>query len=124
MDIYIKSFNRPYYLERCLRSLQMFAVGSYSVTVLDDGTPPEYLLRIQTLFPQVRILRSDQYDAKVQALDDHHAKRSNFKLTQIPSEFWYASIEQGSEIFALLEEDAWLTEMLNVNDIESVALRE
>ncbi len=51
VDIVIKSFTRPYYLERCLYSIYKFAVGDFRVQVLDDGTLPEYLARIKQLFP-------------------------------------------------------------------------
>jgi glycosyltransferase involved in cell wall biosynthesis len=31
MDIIIKSYNRPYYLERCLRSIERYVKGVYSI---------------------------------------------------------------------------------------------
>ena len=39
MDILIKSFNRPFYLDRCLNSIHSFVSGDYRVSILDDGTP-------------------------------------------------------------------------------------
>ena len=38
-NIYIKSFNRAYYLDRCLQSIEKYVSGEYSVVDLDDGTP-------------------------------------------------------------------------------------
>ena len=37
MDIFIKSFNRPFYLDRCLQSIENFVEGNYEVKILDDG---------------------------------------------------------------------------------------
>ena len=48
MDIIIKSFNRPYYLDRCLQSIQTFVQDSkYTIMVLDDGTSQKYLDKIK-----------------------------------------------------------------------------
>ena len=35
--IIIKSFNRPYYLDRCLQSIYKFVKGNFKIIVLDDG---------------------------------------------------------------------------------------
>ena len=58
MDILIKSFDRPYYLDRCLKSIEMFVQGDYSIKILDDGTPPAYLEKILLKYPLVQIERS------------------------------------------------------------------
>ena len=47
INILIKSFNRAYYLDRCLNSISQFVLGEYEVIVLDDGTPKPYLKKIQ-----------------------------------------------------------------------------
>ena len=48
-DILIKSFNRAFYLDRCLKSIKTYIIGNYKVTILDDGTPQKYLDKIQEL---------------------------------------------------------------------------
>ncbi len=85
MDIIIKSFNRLYYLDRCLKSIYKFISGSFKITILDDGTPPIYLNKIQHLYPEVSIIRSDLYDSKVNAIKDYISglKVNNFLL-------WYS----------------------------------
>ena len=37
VNIFIKSFNRPFYLDRCLQSIENFVEGNYEVKILDDG---------------------------------------------------------------------------------------
>ncbi|CAN5148837.1 hypothetical protein BH09BAC3_BH09BAC3_25430 [soil metagenome] len=112
MDIFIKSFNRPYYLERCLHSIRRFVIGSYKITILDDGTPPEYMNKISTVFPDVLIKKSDQYESKIQAIKNHRPSERS-----IPAALWYNSIQQASTIFLLLEEDAWLTHPIDLQEV-------
>ena len=118
MDIIIKSFNRPYYLERCLRSIYQYAQGSFRIKVLDDGTPPEYLARIKELFPDVTIFKSPLYEAKVAALQAHVANERTFDQRTIPTGLWIEHIAAGSPIFLLLEDDIWLTGPLQLTEIQ------
>lgn len=117
MDIFIKSFNRTYYLERCLRSIKQYVRGNYKVTILDDGTPSQYLDKIHRMFPEIVIRRSDQYNEKVSAINKHLKGQAVFSLTSIPTNLWRNSIKEGSSVFLLLEEDAWLTEPVDVDSI-------
>jgi len=48
--IIIKSFNRPYYLDRCLQSIYKFVKGNFKIIVLDDGTPGKYLNKSKKSF--------------------------------------------------------------------------
>jgi hypothetical protein len=43
MDIFIKYFNRPFYLDRCIQSVFQDVVRDFCVTVLRDGTRVKYL---------------------------------------------------------------------------------
>ncbi len=108
MDIIIKSFNRPYYLERCLRSIYHFVQGSFHIRILDDGTPPEYLARLKELFPDVAIYTSPVYEAKVAALRAHVAGKQTFDQLTIPTAMWIEHVAKSSAIFLLLEDDIWL----------------
>lgn len=118
MDIVIKSFDRPYYLERCLRSIYQFVEGEFNVRVLDDGTPAEYLARITELFPEVAIYTSPLYELKVAAIRAHVAGKQPFDQGTIPTAFWLEQVAQCSAIFLLLEDDIWLTGPLLLDEIE------
>lgn len=118
MDIIVKSFDRPYYLERCLRSIYRYAKGSFRVQVLDDGTPPEYLARIAELFPEVIIHTSPLYEKKVAAIRAHVLGDRPFDQRTIPTAFWMQYIAAGSDIFLLLEDDIWLNGPLLLDEIE------
>ena len=47
MQILIKSFNRAFYLDRCLQTIENFVDGKYTVKILDDGTPERIHMQIQ-----------------------------------------------------------------------------
>lgn len=120
MDIIVKSFNRAYYLERCLHSIYQFVEGDFTIRVLDDGTPPEYLDRIRELFPAVEIYTSLLYAAKVEALRAHVAGERTFDQRTIPTGLWIEHVTAGSDIFLLLEDDIWLTDYLRIDDVQRV----
>ena len=124
MDILVKSFNRPYYLERCLRSIYQFAEGDFRIRVLDDGTPPEYLTRIREQFPEVAVFTSPRYEAKVAALQAHVAGERIFDQRAIPTGMWLEHVATGSDIFLLLEDDIWLTGPLHLVAIEQTMTTE
>lgn len=118
MDILVKSFNRPFYLDRCLRSIYEQVDGLFQVRVLDDGTPPQYLDKIQEKYPEVLINRSPHYLAKARAIEQHITKNQKFNQKTIPISFWVESVAQASEHFLLLEDDIWLTEKLDLTAID------
>ena len=62
MDLLIKSFNRPYYLDRCIQSIYLnIHDNNFNIIVLDDGTPKKYLDKLLEKFPSITILKSDLY---------------------------------------------------------------
>jgi len=109
MDIVIKSFNRPYYLDRCLQSIYQYVIGEFTLRILDDGTPPQYLARIQEKFPAVQIFRSPRYEAKTTAIREHLQGAKIFDQKVIPFDFWVEQIRACSDIFLLIEDDIWFT---------------
>lgn len=58
MQILIKSFNRPHYLERCLKSIIKHVVGYDEIVVLDDGTPDIYLNKRKFSFYYYKKIKS------------------------------------------------------------------
>lgn len=119
VDILVKSFNRPYYLDRCLRSIYQFIDGEFEIIVLDDGTPDEYLDKIISSFPDIKIVRSELYDKKVQAIRNHVNNSDKFKLYSIPVNLWKDQVSKSSDIFLLLEDDIWLTEKMSLDVISN-----
>jgi hypothetical protein len=124
MDVFIKSFNRPYYLERCLHSLAMHVTGVDRIIVLDDGTPSPYLDKIKALFPMVTIYRSEGSGKKQEAIKHHLSGNLPYALKNIPARFWRNNIAKASNFFLLLEEDAWITGPIDLGEIEKIMERD
>ena len=121
MDILIKSFNRPYYLDRCLFSIHKFVSGDYNVIVLDDGTPEKYLHKIQQKYPNITIRRSENSQKKALAIAENLKLGTEIDGFQIPVSLWIEAAENASEYFVMTEDDVWFTEKINLNDLQAKA---
>ena len=106
MDILIKSFNRPYYLDRCLYSIQKFGINfKGNIYIMDDGTPKPFLDKIQKKYPTVKILKSEFYEEKARLISNAEPINN----VKIPIDLWISSASIASEYFLLLEDDIWFT---------------
>ena len=111
MDIYIKSFNRPYLLHRTLASIEKMIVNYQGkVIVLDDGTPEKYLWKIQQLFPEIEIRKSPYYIQK-----SNEITAGKYPQKKIPAMFWRDEVLKGSDRFILLEDDMWFSKRFDYN---------
>ena len=117
IDIFIKSFNRPFYLDRCLKSIENFVSGNYKITILDDGTPQKYLDKIKQKYSEINILKSKNYSDKNQVIIDNLISGKEINGFQIPTDLWINAVKNASEYFIMTEEDVWFTETINVNDL-------
>lgn len=114
MDIIIKSFNRPYYLDRCIQSIRKFVVHSdYRIIILDDGTPDKYLKKISEKYSDITILKSHLYDEKVIAIENDVPNINS----KVPMDLWIDAAKSASDYFVLLEDDIWLTDYIALNDL-------
>jgi len=116
-DIFIKSFNRPFYLDRCIASVHKFVSGDFRIKVLDDGTPRKYLDKIRSQYPEVEILLSDNYDKKIKAIDDNLAVGKPINGFEIPTKFWYDNVKKGSDYVIVTEDDVWITNPVDVDNL-------
>lgn len=120
MDILIKSFNRPYYLARCIQSIYDNVLDNeISITVLDDGTPEKYLKKIKTKFPDVVILKSNFYKQKSEAIE----KEIHLEISEIPIDLWLEATRNASEYFMLLEDDIWFTQKINLRQTREIIVQ-
>lgn len=115
-DILIKSFNRPFYLDRCLYSIFHFVKGDLSVSVLDDGTPQKYLQKIQENYPEVKIFTSESYEKKVAAIEENLKSGKEINGFEIPTKLWIEHAKNASEYFIITEDDVWFTHEINLNE--------
>lgn len=117
-DIFIKSFNRPFYLDRCLQSIESFVQGSYSVKILDDGTPEKYLIKIKEKYTEIEIVTSENYQKKTLAIEENLKTGKEINGFQIPTKLWTDAAKNASEYFIMTEDDVWFTEKINVDDLQ------
>lgn len=121
MDIIIKSFNRPFYLDRCISSINKYVSGDFRIKVLDDGTPEQYLDKIRKKHPNVEILLSDNYDKKVDAIKVNLLSGKPINGIEIPTKFWYDNVKNASEYVVVTEDDVWFTNAININELSNQA---
>ncbi|MDF2552030.1 MAG: hypothetical protein K0R77_1305 [Chryseobacterium sp.] len=117
MDIIIKSFNRPFYLDRCITSIYKNVSGDFKIKVLDDGTPEKHLDKIREKYPEVEILLSDNYENKVKAIEENIASGKSINGFEIPTKFWYENVKNSSEYVIVTEDDVWFTQAVNLNEL-------
>ena len=119
-DIFIKSFNRPYYLDRCIASILKNVEGEFGITVLDDGTPEKYLIKIQEKYPTIKIIKSGQYLQKTKAIEENLNSGKEINGFEIPTELWRNAVEKSNGDYVLVtEDDVWFYEKINVDDMVS-----
>lgn len=116
MDILIKSYNRPYYLDRCLFSINKHVtIGNGRILILDDGTPQIYLDKIEEKYPNVIIKKSEFYEEKVRfTTEGERPKKYN-----IPINLWVDSAKNASENFILIEDDTWFIDTINLDEVDA-----
>ncbi|AZZ58436.1 glycosyltransferase family 2 protein [Riemerella anatipestifer] len=109
MTILIKSFYRPYLLERCLRSIyeKVSDVYQIDIVVLDDGTPEKYLNRIKEKYPKVSFKFSKYREEKITKIVKHLEGVENYYDIRIPTDLWYTAVSESSEILIMTEDDVW-----------------
>ncbi len=120
MNIYIKSFNRPFYLERCIQSIKFNVSGDFRIVVLDDGTQKKYLDELKRRHPDILFRHSGADDDKYELvrLKKYDLVRQRYIE---PSRFWMNEIErEESSYFILLEDDTWFVEQLNVDQLQNL----
>ncbi|WP_334125862.1 glycosyltransferase [Empedobacter brevis] len=112
MDIIIKSFNRAYYLDRCIQSIHKNVKGNFQIKIIDDGTPKEYLDKIVEKY-SVEIIPTANYAQKSKNIKEG---KTNDGFV-IPTESWRQAVENASEYFLITEDDVWFTKEINCNDL-------
>lgn len=119
MNVFIKSFNRPYYLDRCIQSILLNVIDdNLSIIVLDDGTNPKYLKKIKENYPSVDIKLSPFYQEKVQKIENFILNGVALNEMEIPTQFWLSSIQENEEeYFIILEDDMWVSKKIDVCSI-------
>ena len=116
-DIFIKSFNRPYYLDRCLHSVFTNVSGNFQVTVLDDGTPEKYLQKIKEKYPRVLMVMSKSSSQKAKAIEENLSSGKEIDGFSIPTDLWSDAAKNASDYFIMSEDDVWFSEKINLDEL-------
>ncbi|QNS40626.1 glycosyltransferase family 2 protein [Chryseobacterium manosquense] len=117
-EILIKSFNRPYYLDRCLASIYRFCHGFSGIKVLDDGTPPKYIDKILQKYPEVKIVLSEQYEEKNKAIEENLQSSKEINGFKIPVKMWKDAVRHSTSFFVITEDDVWFTHQINLAELQ------
>ena len=120
MDIIIKSFNRPHYLDRALFTIYKHVKGNFKVRIVDDGTPEKYLDKIQTKYPEIEIIKTSNYPKKVQAISENLKTGAKVDGFTIPINDWKKVVEEASDHFIMTEDDVWFTKDINSDELVDV----
>lgn len=116
-NVYIKSFARPFYLDRCIRSIRFNLRGHDRIVVLDDGTERAHLDRIRDLHPDVEIRCSGADDGKLALLRQEKFSEIAARYPSAPR-FWVSEIGKDPHDYTLvLEDDAWLTRHVDLSTL-------
>ncbi|WP_314242411.1 glycosyltransferase [Empedobacter tilapiae] len=116
MNILIKSYYRPYLLDRCLKSIyeKVNDANDLEIIVLDDGTPQKYLDKIKEKYPNVEFKFSSYRNEKIEKLNRHLQGIEQYHDTRIPTDLWYNAIAESSEILIITEDDVWFVDDFNM----------
>ncbi len=120
MNVYIKAFNRPFYLDRCLTSLARLASGVDATIVLDDGTEERFKSELRARHPSARWIESNADDGKM-ALLRMGAFEEIRRRYDDPARLWARALAaETAPRFVLLEEDTWLVRPLDFGVLDRV----
>jgi hypothetical protein len=118
INIYIKAHSRPFYLDRCIRTIKRHITGYGSIIVLNDGMGPEIVERLKTAHPDIDIRNSPKVEYGVIAapFSNHPFFGTGRNSRALPPEkfdparFWTGELrrEPGSHFF-IMEEDIAIT---------------
>ncbi|WP_286493771.1 hypothetical protein [Empedobacter brevis] len=116
MNILIKSYYRPYLLDRCLRSVyeRVSDFKDIEITILDDGTPQKYLDKIKEKYPQTIFKFSKYRDEKIEKIDKHLEGVEQYHDRRIPTDLWYDAIAASSDVLIITEDDVWFVNDFNM----------
>ena len=117
MLVLIKSFNRPWALDRCLHSLTNIA-GISKTIVVDDGTEEKYLSILKNKYPHT-IFHTDPRNAgKVARMRERGITPVELWNGIDPNKIWVAQAKKHSDgYFMLHEDDGYTPQPFNVNAI-------
>lgn len=116
-DIFIKSFNRPHYLDRCIFSIFKNVKGDFRITVLDDGTPEKYLQKLKEKYPNVIFKLSSQAEQKRKAIEENLKNGTPINGFLIPTDLWKNAVEKSEKYVLVTEDDVWFTKEINLDVI-------
>lgn len=119
LNILIKSYNRAFYLDRAIKSIIKNVEGAYSITILDDGTPSKYLEKIKQLYPQVTIVKSENYEAKSSSVQENILTGRQIDGLNIPTDMWINEVRKSDDYVLVTEDDVWFTDKINLEEIIS-----
>jgi hypothetical protein len=113
--IIVKSFKRPYLLDFTLRSIFQNVDGVYRVVVIDDGSGYEYLEKIRLKYKNVIFEKTRYFELK--STRNETLRNENGHVV-LPHRDWFRIVDYyASHYFMLLEDDQFVFEKINVDEL-------
>jgi hypothetical protein len=114
MDIVIKSFRRPFYLDRLLYSINKFCSGFKNIYISDGGTDILHIEKLNRKYSNLIWDITSSKNSKVQTKD--YLSFNNIIKTDIDRlTHWRSTVEKvNTDFFLLIEDDCWLTDRIDL----------
>lgn len=116
-QIIIKSFNRPYYLDRCIASIYQNVSGNFEIIVLDDGTPEKYINKIKLKYPSISVKVSKQAVQKRIAIKENLESGKKINGFEIPTDLWKSEVQNAKDYVLVTEDDVWFTQKISIDEL-------
>lgn len=121
MNILIKSYNRPYLLHYTLKSIFKNIIGDFNITIVDDGTPDCYLMKIKEEFPSIQINKTIYHAEKSNIILHYEKNIVKTEPIKLPHADWNKIANDfTADYFLVLEDDQFIVKKIDLNKIVKV----
>ena len=115
--VLIKSFNRPWSLDRCLHSLSNVD-GVSRIVVVDDGTEQKYLDILKHKHPEIILITDPRNKGKVESIRKKEMGPTDLWNGIDPNKTWVGQVKKyADDYFFLHEDDVYTPRKWNLSSV-------
>ena len=116
MDIVIKSFRRPFYLDRLLHSITKYCSGYGNILISDGGTDRIFIDKLNSLYKNIKWDISKSINKRTQIKKYLNPLESTIQTDDNKLSLWRGTVEKvTTDYFLLMEDDCWITEYIDLS---------